>query len=79
MIADVEVTGGVALVTFGIATLFLPNSYQPKQLKVAASHKAHATPVEGSFVGLTAPAVASAVVEVLLMTTAEAGAAKLAQ
>jgi hypothetical protein len=51
VIADVEVTGGVALVTFGIATLLLPNSYQPKQLKVAASHKAQATPVDGRLVG----------------------------
>jgi hypothetical protein len=57
----------------------LPNNYQPKQLKVAASHNAHATPVDGSLVGYTDPAVLSVVVEVLLKVTAVPGATKLTQ
>ena len=78
MIADVEGTA-VEEVLFAITAVLVPNSYQPKQLKVAASHKAHATPVDGSLVGNAAPAAASFASERLLMTAAEAGATKLTQ
>lgn len=40
----------------------LPKSYQPQQLKVAASHKAQATPVDGRLVGFLFPAVTMLVV-----------------
>ena len=71
MIADVpEVAAKVAVL--------VPKSYQPKQLKVAASHKAHATPVDGSLVGYEVPA-AMLVPPELVMVTAEVGATKLTQ
>ena len=62
-----------------MSTADLPKSYQPQQLKVAASHKAQATPVvAGRLVGYLFPAVTMFAVG-LDTVAGVAGAAKLTQ
>jgi hypothetical protein len=76
--AGIAAAAATALVYAVIAVVDEPLSNQPQQLKASASHKAAATPVDGSFVGYPAPA-ATAVVKVLVNVTGVVGATKLIQ
>ena len=76
--AGIAAAAATALVYLDISEVDEPLSNQPQQLKASASHKAAATPVDGSFVGYPAPA-ATTVVKVLVNVTGVVGATKLIQ